>query len=139
MFRTSRAQDKALNVWRFRALGEPVEIALTPGTLFIKAGVPVKGRAGTDLVARWRKQYDQAFAPGHVSLLFDVGQLRRELMVPRFIEGLDPRQVVTAQAIAQTLLDRLTQLEAVVIDVAPDARGATVQAVVRVREPEKQP
>jgi hypothetical protein len=136
MFRTSRAQDKGLNVWRFKALGEPVEVAVTSGTVFVKAGEAVKGRVGSDLVARWGKQYDGAFAAGHVSLLLDVGQLRRELMVPRFIEGLDPRRVVTAQAIAQTLLDRLTQLEVVAVDLAPDARGAAVQAVVRVREPE---
>ncbi len=133
MFRTQRAQDKGLNVYRFSALGEPVEVAVTPSTLFMRAGEAVTGRPAVDLVAAWKKQFDGAFAPGHVSALIDVGQLRRELMVPRHIEGLDPRRVVTAQAIAQTLLDRLTQLEVIVLDVAPDAHGATVQAAVRVR------
>lgn len=136
-FRTSRAQDKTLNVWRFRVFDEPVEVALTASTLFVKGGEPVKGRPGTDLVSKWGKSFDGAFAPGHVSLLIDLGQLRRELMAPRFIEGLDPRRVVTAQAIAQTLLDRLTQLDVVLVDVAPDARGASVQAVVRARPREK--
>jgi hypothetical protein len=138
-FYPKRAQDKTLNVWRFLLSSWPAEVAVTSNTFFFKAGEPIKNRVGRDLVATWRHEFDDAFAPGHVSLLIDVGQLRRELMEPRAIEGLDPRRVVTAQAIAQTLLDRVTQLDAVVLDIAPDAKGASVQAVVRVREQEQSP
>lgn len=134
-FRSTRAQDKGVSVWRFMALGEPVELAVTPSTFFVKAGEPVKGRAGTDLVARWRRDFEGAFAPGHVSLMLDVGQLRREIMAPRLISGVDPRRVLTAQAIAQTLLDRLTQIEVVVLDVAPSSTGASLEAAIRLRKP----
>ncbi len=138
-FPVSRAQEPNLNLWRFEVLGQPVEFALTASTLFGKAGEPIRDRASTDLAAAWGKAFDGAFGPGHVSALFDVGQLRRELMTPRFVAGVDPRRVVTAQAIAQTLLDGLTQLDLVVVDLAPDGRGAAMQALFRTRAVEPAP
>jgi hypothetical protein len=67
-------------------------------------------------------------------VLFDFGQLRQELLLPRLMKDVDPRQALTAQALAATLLDRLTQLDLAVIDLSPTPEGAALQAVIRLRK-----
>ena len=60
-------------------------------------------------------------------------EARREMMIPRVIEGLDPREVVNAQARTLYFLDTVTQLDELMLDIAPDAKGAAVQAIVRLK------
>ena len=65
-----------------------------------------------------------------------MGQLRRELLQPRLMPDVDPRRQLTAQALAVTLLDRVSQLDSALFDLSPAPEGATVQAVLRLRPKE---
>ncbi len=126
-----RAREKSLRLWRTAWAGQPVDVALTDEAVFLKGGTPLEGRPTADLRAALMARFDGAFGEGHASFFADVGQLRRDLMVPRQIAGLDARKVVTAQAVTLTFLDRLTRVDQVLLDLAPDERGARVQAWVR--------
>lgn len=128
-----RQREPGVTLWRGAWRGRPVDVALSKEALFVKAGAPVDEREPVDLSTELGQRYEGAFAPGHVSLYLDVGQLRRELMMPRLMDDVDPRQALTAQALAVTFLDRLTQLDSVLLDAAPDEQGAVLHAVVTLR------
>jgi hypothetical protein len=125
--------------WRGRWEGRAVEVTLTDAALSVREGDPVEKRDAVDLAAQLGQRFEGAFSPGHVSLFIDVGQLRRELMMPRLMNDVDPRQALMAQALAVTFLDRLTQLDSVLLDAAPDEKGAVLHAVVTLRPPEPKP
>lgn len=129
----TRVDEKALRLWRGRTLGRPVELALTDVTLFARAGNPIAEREPVDLAGDYAKRFEGAFSTGHVSLFFDLGQLRRELLQPRLLDDVDPRKALTAQALAVTLLDRFTQLDWALFDLAPAPEGASVQIVLKLR------
>lgn len=132
----TRRDEDGVTLWRGRWRGRPVDVALSNDALFVKEGAPVDEREPEDLSTELGKRFEGAFAPGHVSLYFDVGQLRRELMMPRLMDDVDPRRALTAQALALTFIDRLTQLDSVLLDAAPDEQGAVLHAVVTLRPPE---
>lgn len=132
-----RQSERGATVWRGTLKARPVEVALTADALFVKSGAPLDAREPADLSAELGARFEGAFAPGHVSLYFDVGQLRRELLLPRLMDDVDPRRALTAQALAVTFLDRLTQLDSVMLDAAPDAGGAVLRAVVTLRAKER--
>lgn len=125
--------------WQGRWDGRAVELALSEDALSVREGAPVEARAAVDLAGQLGARFEGAFSPGHVSLFFDVGQLRRELLMPRLLNDVDPRQALMAQALAVTFLDRLTQLDSVLLDAAPDEHGAALHAVVTLRAPEPKP
>ena len=129
----TKAREKQLRVWRGLLSARLFEVALTQHSLYAKLGSPIEGREPADLSQLLSKRYDGAFGPGHVSVFLDVGQLRKELLFPRQLAGVDPRRALTAQALAATILDQLTQLDSALVDLAPAAEGAQVQAVLRLR------
>lgn len=128
-----KAREKQLRLWRGQLEARPLELALTDQSLFAKLGSPVDEREPVDLSGLLSKRVEGAFGAGHVSIFVDVGQLRRELLFPRPLEGVDPRRALTAQALAATILDQLTQLDSALIDLAPAPEGAMVQAVLKLR------
>lgn len=132
-----RRDEKAFSVWRGRALSNPVEIALTAETLFAKAGSGLSERESTDLAGALTRRFEGAFGPGHASLFVDLGQLRRELLQPRLMDDVDPRRALTAQALAVTIIDRFTQLDSALLDLAPSPDGASVQVVLKLRPRER--
>ena len=132
-FELTKAREQQLRVWRGAFFDRPLEVALTDKSLFAKAGSGIDERESVDLAQSLSKRFDGAFGAGHVSVFLDVGQLRRELLQPRLMTDLDPRRALTAQALAVTLLDRLTQLDSALIDLSPAADGAVVQAVLTLR------
>ncbi len=134
-----RLSGEGLHAWRGRLRGQPLELALSGRSLFLKAGSPLDGREPVDLATALTRRFDGAFGPGHLSLFVDLGQLRRELLQPRLLDGVDPRRAITAQALAVTLLDRLTQLDSALLDVSPLADGAAVQLVLELRPREASP
>lgn len=134
-----RLKEGDLRVWRSVVSDQPVEVALTQASAFLRYGEALTGREPEDLAAELSRRFSGAFGPGHLSVLLDVGQLRRELMVPRLIPDADPRRIITAQALALTFLDQLTQVDQVVLDAVPSAHGAEVQAVVTLRKPQGRP
>lgn len=129
----TRSHEQQLRLWRGDVAGRAIDLALTERGLFVKLGSSVGGREPVDLSRELAARFDGAFGPGHVSVLFDFGQLRQELLLPRLMKDVDPRQALTAQALAATLLDRLTQLDLAVIDLSPTPEGAALQAVIRLR------
>lgn len=132
----TKAREKQLRLWRGQLSARPLEIALTDQSLFAKVGSPVGEREPVDLSETLSKRFDGAFGPGHVSVFVDVGQLRRELLFPRPLAGVDPRRALTVQALAATILDQLTQLDSALLDLAPAPEGAMVQAVLKLRTKE---
>jgi hypothetical protein len=73
------------------------------------------------------------FEPGHLALEVDVGALRRELLRPHRLEGIDPRRSLSTQAAAATVIDRLTSLELATLDLRPDLHGAQFELTLRFR------
>lgn len=132
----TKTREKQLRVWTGLAFDRPLEAALTGESLFVKGGSAVDGREPVDLGRALAARFDGAFTPGHVSIFLDVGQLRRELLQPRLMPDVDPRRQLTAQALAVTLLDRVSQLDSALFDLSPAPEGATVQAVLRLRPKE---
>lgn len=131
-----RQSARGATVWQGTLKARPVELALTADALFVKSGAPMDEREPSNLSAELGDRFEGAFAPGHVSLYVDVGQLRRELLMPRLMDDVDPRRALTAQALAVTFLDRLTQLDSVMLDAVPDEGGAVLRAVVTLRAKE---
>jgi hypothetical protein len=132
----TRQVDGVVTQWRGAWRGRPVDVALSEEALFARAGAPVDDREPEDLSAALGQRFEGAFAPGHVSLYVDVGQLRRELMLPRLMDDVDPRRALVAQALAVTFLDQLTRLDSLLLDAAPDEQGAVLHAVVTLRAAE---
>lgn len=129
-------REAQLQLWRGRWNELSTDVVLTPRALFIKGGAAVDERAPTDLLTPLLSDYDGAFGPGHVSVLVDLGRLREELLTPRLMD-IDPRKAITAQAAAVTVLDRLTRLDSVMVDVVAAPAGANVQLVLRLRSPQQ--
>lgn len=128
-----RARDPQVSLWRGELAARPLDVALTAQSLFVKAGSALDDREPVDLGARLSGRFEGAFSRGHVSAFLDLGQLRRELLQPRLMKDVDPRRALAAQALAVTLLDRLSQLDSALVDVAPAPDGAVVQAVLKLR------
>ncbi|MDP2274508.1 MAG: hypothetical protein Q8K32_27425 [Archangium sp.] len=131
----NKNREKQLRLWRGPLVGRPLEVALTEDSLFAKAGSVIDEREPVDLSSTLGSRFDGAFGPRHVSVLLDVGQLRRELLQPRLMTDIDPRRALPAQALAVTLLDRLSQLDVAMVDLAPAPDGAVVQALLKLRKP----
>lgn len=119
--------------WRGTFWGRPVEAVLSQEALTVKGGAPVDERETVSLSDELKRRFEGAFGPGHVSLFVDIGQLRRELLTPRLMSDVDLRSALTAQALAATFLDHLTQLDSLMLDAAADPRGAVLQAVLTLR------
>jgi hypothetical protein len=108
--------------------GQPLDVTLTPTGLFVRSGQPDE-RATVDLSTVRATRFE----PGHLALEVDVGALRRELLRPYRLEGVDPRRSLSTQAAATTVLDRLTSLELATLDVKPDLQGARFELTLRFR------
>lgn len=121
-----QATEKGVTVWRTRLEEQALELALDPDTLFVRWGRPLAGTDPVDLVAQLARRAEGACGPGHVTAFVDVGQLGRDLLEPRMVPGVDPRKVITTQALTSTFLTQLTALDQVFLDLAPTPTGATV-------------
>jgi hypothetical protein len=122
-----------LLTWTGRWLEASMVLTLAQKSARLTGGTGTAGRPQVDLAASLAGRFNGAFSPGHVSLLLDVGQLRRELQAPRLISGLDPARVVTVQGFASAFLDQLTPIETLVLDMWPDAHGAQLAGRVTLR------
>jgi PKD domain len=118
--------------WQGKWLDAAMMLALTAKTARLTGGTS-QTRPQVELASSLAGRFGGAFSPGHVSLLLDVGQLRRELQAPRLIPGLDPARVVTVQGFAAAFLDQLTPLDTVVLDMWPDAQGAVLAGKVTLK------
>lgn len=133
-----RVVEKGVTVWRTRLEQQALEVALDPETLFLRWGRPLAGVDPIDLVAQLSRRAEGACGPGHVTAFVDVGQLGRDLLEPRMVPGLDPRKVITTQALSSTFLTQLTAVDQVFVDLAPAPTGATVIVEVKLSKRDRQ-
>lgn len=131
--RLQKAKEQQLRLWRGGWNGSPVEVALVEQALFVKSGPPLVEREPVDLLARFSKQFDGAFTSGHLSMLVDVARLRTDLLQPHLMDDVDPRRALTMQALAVTVIDRVTQLDLAMVDLSPVPDGAKVQLELRLK------
>ncbi len=130
--------EKGVTVWRTRLEDQALELALDPDTLFLRWGRPLAGTDAVDLVAQLTRRAEGACGPGHVTGFLDIGQLGRDLLEPRMVPGVDPRKVITTQALTSTFLTQLTAVDQVFFDLAPTPTGATVSVEVKLSKRERQ-
>lgn len=119
-----RAAEAGVAVFRSSVDGEPLELAVGSSALFVKAGTPLT-RTAADLTRG--ASLPGAFGAGHVSFRLDVKQLRAELETPFTLDGIDPRRLLVAQALSVALVERLLRFDALEVDLAPHALGATLK------------
>jgi hypothetical protein len=128
--------ETALALFRGRVDGQTFELALSADALFGKAGTALDS-AGTDVRSVLASRLPGSFEPGHLSAFVDVERFKEDLKTPILVPGIDPRQVVTAQAFTTTFLQQLTALKWAVIDVSPHPLGARLRARVASAPKEK--
>lgn len=114
---------------RTRVMEQPLEISVSADRLTMQGGEALTGRASGDVGATLRGRFGaQAFEPGHVSAMVDMGQLRTELDAPQEIAGVPSQQLPVARSLVGTLLDQLPPVESVFLDFAPEEGGGRFRA-----------
>ncbi|MBJ6763218.1 PKD domain-containing protein [Myxococcaceae bacterium JPH2] len=121
--------------FRTRLLEQPVELTVTSRAATLLAGETLAGQATGDVGARLRERFGaEAFGPGHLSLMVDVGRLREELQARREVAGVPQGQLIAAQAFVGALLDQLTPLDHGFLDFTPTEGGGRLKGRVVLRE-----
>lgn len=119
---------------RTRVMEQPVELTVTKDRLMVQGGESLQGRASGDVGATLRERFGaQAFEPGHLSAMVDVGRLRTELQAPQDVPGVPPMQLPVARSLVLTLMDQLPPVELVFLDFAPEQGGGRFRARVELR------
>lgn len=124
-----RRQEKQTVHYTGQLAGNKAELSIAPGGLRLSVGALSTKRETIDLPAALDRRFGGgAFGPGHSSLLIDLGQLRKELQLPRQLPGVDPRRLVHLQAFSSAFLSQLTSIDHLLIDLQPEATGAKFRA-----------
>lgn len=137
--RHDRVKEKGFSRYRTRLSGQSLDITLTPRRARLVGGTEPVGRAEVDLASQLVARFGGgAFSSGHVSLMVDLGQLRKELEHPRQIPGVDARRLVTVQGFSAAFLAQLTPVDHAFLDLGPEEGGARLQGrlVLRRRQTE---
>ncbi|REG36281.1 PKD domain-containing protein [Archangium gephyra] len=120
---------------RTRVMDQPVEFTVSADRLTVNGGESLGARSSGDVGVALRERYGaQAFEPGHLSAMVDVGRLRAELEAPKEVPGVSPQQLPVARSLVGTLLDQLPPVENVFIDFAPEEGGGRFRARATLRE-----
>jgi len=127
------ADDRDALLWQRKVSEATATIALTPKSLMVRSGDTSGPRTNVDLGKDFGERFQGAFGPGHSSLMIDVGQLKRELDLPRIIKGLDPTKVVTVQGLSSAFLDQVP-IDTLVLDFVPEGNGGKIWGMVTLRE-----
>ncbi len=127
------ADDRDALLWQRKVSKTTATIALTPKSLMVRSGETSGPRTNVDLGKDFGERFQGAFGPGHSSLMIDVGQLKRELDLPRIIKGLDPTKVVTVQGLSSAFLDQVP-IDTLVLDFVPQGNGGKIWGMVTLRE-----
>ncbi|WNG35357.1 PKD domain-containing protein [Archangium violaceum] len=119
---------------RTRVMEQPVELTVSADRLTMHGGESLAARAPGDVGAALRERFDaQAFTPGHLSAMVDVGRLRAELDAPQEVPGVPSQQLPVARSLVGTLLDQLPPIELVFLDFAPEQGGGRFRARTQLR------
>ncbi|MFP2903283.1 PKD domain-containing protein, partial [Corallococcus sp. 4LFB] len=121
--------------FRTRLLEQPVSLTLTPERATLEAGEVLAGRETGDVGATLRTRFGaEAFGPGHLSLMVDMGRLRADLAGVREVPGVGTGQLLASQVFVSALLERLTPFEYGFLDFSPAEGGGRLQGRVVLRE-----
>lgn len=119
---------------RTRMMEQPVELTVAADRLTLLGGESLEGRAPGALDEVLRERFGaQAFAPGHLSAMVDVGRLRAELEAPQEVPGVPSQQLPVARSLVGTLLDQLPPVELFYLDFTPEQGGGRFKARVVLR------
>ncbi|MCY1045268.1 PKD domain-containing protein [Corallococcus sp. bb12-1] len=130
-------KDTQGNTTRFRTRlqEQPVSLTLSPERATLEAGEVLSGRETGDVGATLRTRFGaDAFGPGHLSLMVDLGRLRADLAGTRSVPGVGQGQLLASQVFVGALLERLTPLEYGFLDFAPAEGGGRLRGRVVLRE-----
>lgn len=132
-FRVDTKQEGGTTRFKATVLAQPVELSVSGQKLALRAGPPPAGRRQVDLAASLRERFGgTAFGAGHLSLMLDVEQLRKELNAVRAVKGVAPQQLAGMQTLVGALLDQ-TPFDHAFLDLSPEEGGARVKGRVILR------
>ncbi|WP_239470555.1 PKD domain-containing protein [Archangium violaceum] len=122
-------KDAGATRLRTRAMEQPVEFTVTANRLSMTAGESIQGRTVGDMGSALRERFgNNAFEPGHLSAMVDVGRLRAELDAPQEVPGVPAQQLPAVRSLVGTLLDQLPPVELVFVDFKPEEGGGRFRA-----------
>ncbi|WP_223635034.1 PKD domain-containing protein [Corallococcus sp. EGB] len=128
------AQDSTTR-FRTRLLEQPVSLTLSPERATLEAGEVLTGRELGDVGTTLRTRFGaEAFGPGHLSLMVDMGRLRADLAGVRSVPGVNGAKLLASQVFVSALLERLTPFEYGFLDFAPVEGGGRLQGRIVLRE-----
>lgn len=114
---------------RTRVMDQPVVFTITADRLMVNGGESLESRPREDVGVALRERFGaNAFEPGHLSAMVDVGRLRAELDAPQQVPGVSPRQLPMARSLVGTMLEQLPPVESLFIDFAPEEGGGRFRA-----------
>ncbi|MGE6762574.1 PKD domain-containing protein [Corallococcus interemptor] len=121
--------------FRTRLLEQPVALTLTPERATLEAGEVLTRRETGDVGATLRTRFGaEAFGPGHLSLMVDMGRLRADLASVRSVPGVGSTELLASQVFVTAFLERFTPFEYGFLDFAPAEGGGRLQGRVVLRE-----
>jgi hypothetical protein len=119
---------------RTRMMEQPVELSVSADRLMMRGGEALQGRAPGAVAQGLRERFGtNAFEPGHVSAMVDVGRLRTELAAPQEVPGVPSQQLPVARSLVGTLFDQLPPVEHVFLDFTPEQGGGRFRARATLR------
>ena len=132
-FRVDTKKEAGTTRFKATMMAQPVELAISEQQLALRAGPPPTGRAQVDLASSLRERFGGAsFGAGHLSLMLDVEQLRKELGAVREVKGVAPQQLAGMQTLVGALLDQ-TPFDHAFLDLSPEESGARIKGRVTLR------
>jgi len=127
-------QDADGTLFRTRFREHTVELRITSQRATLLAGEPLEGRARGDVGAELRERFGgEAFTPGHVSAMVDLGRLRADLRSAEKIPGVPSALLGATKALSGALLDQITPLDSGFIDFSPEEGGGRLKGRVSLR------
>ncbi|MBZ4334127.1 PKD domain-containing protein [Corallococcus sp. AS-1-12] len=121
--------------FRTRLLEQPVSLTLDPERATLEAGEVLTGRELGDVGATLRTRFGaEAFGPGHLSLMVDMGRLRADLAGVRSVPGVGSTELLASQVFVTALLEKFTPFEYGFLDFSPVDGGGRLQGRVVLRE-----
>jgi hypothetical protein len=121
---------------RTRFMDQPVDVSVSSDQVVLHGGESLPQRPRESLGSALQGRFGgQAFAPGHISLLVDVGRLRSDLDSVQEVPGVPSMQLPVARALVGTLLDQLPPVDTVFFDFAPAEGGGRFRLRTTLRVP----
>jgi hypothetical protein len=127
-------KEKGITRFRTRVMDQPLVLSVAADRLSLQAGEALDARPRENVGAGLRERFgSNAFGPGHLSLMVDMGRLRAEMDAPSQVPGVPAGQLAAAKAFGGAFLDQLTPFEHAFLDLTPEQGGARLRGRIVVR------